>query len=189
MAAFLLVEWVRFEKVAIVIGKLAAGAHMPEIRLSTVTGNEISFGGSAARQRLIIVYRGLHCPICKSYLKAWQEMATDFAALGVDIIAVSGDSREKAVKFVKEVGLTIPVAYDLSVKEMDALGLYVTDPLAHETDRLFPEPGLFLVNTSGAVHICEIANAPFVRPDPALILRGIKVIQERDYPIRGTYIG
>ena len=37
--------------------------------------------------------------------------------------------------------------------------------------------------------ICEIANAPFVRPDPALILRGIKVIQERDYPIRGTYIG
>ncbi len=167
--------------------KLAAGTGMPEINLPTVAGAEFSLGGAAERQRLIIVYRGLHCPICKNYLKAWQGLAAEFSAIGVDIIAVSGDSHEKAAGFADELGLTFPVAYDLSVPQMRALGLYITDPLTHETDRPFPEPGLFLVNTAGAVHIVEISNAPFVRPDPALILRGINIICDRNYPIRGTH--
>ena len=57
--------------------KLAAGTGMPEINLPTVAGAEVSLGGAAERQRLIIVYRGLHCPICKNYLKAWQGLAQD----------------------------------------------------------------------------------------------------------------
>ena len=51
---------------------------------------------------------------------------------------------------------------------------------------VFPEPGLFVTNPDGNVQIVDISNAPFSRPELAGILRGIGIIQERDYPIRGT---
>ena len=71
--------------------------------------------------------------------------------------------------------------------QMRALGLYISEPRsAQETDRPFAEPGLFVVNPEGNVQIVEISNAPFARPDLAGILHGIKVIQERNYPVRGT---
>ena len=43
-----------------------------------------------------------------------------------------------------------------------------------------------MVNPEGKAHIIEISNAPFARPDLAGILSGIKIIQERSYPVRGT---
>jgi len=55
-----------------------------------------------------------------------------------------------------------------------------------ETDRPFPELGLFVVNPQGQAHIIDISNAPFARPDLEGILNGLKFIKERGYPIRGT---
>jgi hypothetical protein len=68
-----------------------------------------------------------------------------------------------------------------------ALGLYISEPRSpQETDRPFAEPGLFVINPKGRVQIADISHAPFARPDLSGILNGIKVIQERNYPIRGT---
>ena len=70
---------------------------------------------------------------------------------------------------------------------MRRLGLYISTPRSEqETDRPFPEPGLFLVNPEGRVQIVDISNAPWARPDLNYILGGIKVIHERNYPVRGT---
>ena len=66
-------------------------------------------------------------------------------------------------------------------------GLYISEPRsAQETDRPFAEPGLFVVNPEGKLHIVDISNAPFARPDLAQIAGAIGFIQEKDYPIRGT---
>jgi hypothetical protein len=70
---------------------------------------------------------------------------------------------------------------------MRKLGLYISSPRTPpETDRPFAEPGLFLLNPEGKAQIIDISNAPFARPDLAEILRGIKLIKERNMPIRGT---
>lgn len=167
--------------------KITAGAKMPEISLSTTSGGEINLGGTDDRWRLIVVYRGLHCPICKRYLASLHEMKDDFDKINTDIITVSGDNEEKAKAFAEEVGLTeFPVAYDLNEEQMREMGLYITEPLTRETDRKFPEPGLYVVTPGGDVQLVDIANAPFARPILSEILRGIGIIQERDYPIRGT---
>lgn len=55
-----------------------------------------------------------------------------------------------------------------------------------ETDRHFPEPGVFVINPEGRLQIIDISNAPFARPDLAALLTGLKFIQAKDYPIRGT---
>ena len=166
--------------------KLEAGGAMPDITLPTVAGDEVSIGGPGERWRMVVVYRGLHCPICKDYTARVEALTGELAELGTDIIFVSGDTPEKAQAFADEVGLKQPVAHSLSVEQMRRLGLYVSEPRPTETDRPFPEPGVFVVNEQGRAHIIEIANAPFIRPEPALVLRGIRHIRTNDYPIRGT---
>ena len=36
------------------------------------------------------------------------------------------------------------------------------------------------------IQIIDISNAPFARPDLNGVLKGLKFIQEKQYPIRGT---
>ena len=78
------------------------------------------------------------------------------------------------------------MAYGLSIEQMKTLGLYVSTPRSDtETDRPFPEPALFVANPAGEAHIVEVSNAPFVRPELDLIVRGLKAAGG-GYPIRGT---
>ncbi len=167
--------------------KIAAGAAFPAVAVPRLGGGEIA---PAAMQgwRLLVVYRGRHCPVCKPYLGTLEAAAPAFAEAGVQVMAVSADPAGKAAADVAEFGWTFPVGHDLSVEQMQALGLYVSDPRsAQETDRPFAEPGLFLVNPDGRVQVVAISNAPWARPDLAAIARGVKRIQEMNYPIRGTH--
>jgi peroxiredoxin len=167
--------------------KIAAGSPMPQLDLSTVDGQRVRIGGARPRWQVVVVYRGRHCPLCKKYLTKLQSLAGDLTQANAEVVAVSGDPQEKAQADVAELGLNLPVAYGLTVEQMRTLGLYVSHPRSpQETDRPFAEPGLFVVNPQGQVQIVDISNAPFARPDLDGILRGLKLIQEKNYPIRGT---
>jgi peroxiredoxin len=166
--------------------KLSAGSTFPAMSVPRVGGGDLA-PASGEGWRLVVVYRGRHCPLCKAYLKTLDGMIEDFAAAGVSVAVVSGDPEEKAAADVAEHGWRFPVGYGLGIEQMRALGLYVSEPRSpQETDRPFPEPGLFLINPAGQVQIVDISNAPFARPDLAGILRGARLIQEKAYPIRGT---
>jgi peroxiredoxin len=167
--------------------KLAAGADFPALSLPKVGGGEIKLGGPPAGWRMLVVYRGKHCPVCKRYLKTLDGLLDEYRAAGVDVAVASGDPKEKAETEAAEEGWRFPVGYDLSPDQMRKLGLYISNPRStQETDRPFPEPGLFLINPEGKAQIIDIGNSPWSRPDLANILNGVKIIQERNYPIRGT---
>ena len=168
--------------------KIAAGAVFPSMSVPRCDVGEIA-PAAASGWRMLVVYRGKHCPLCKTYLKTLDGLLEEFTAAGVSVAAVSADTREKAVADVTEHGWRFPVGYGLSVDQMRMLGLYVSAPRsAQETDRPFAEPGLFLINPEGRVQIVDISNAPFARPDLAAIARAAKRIQEVGYPIRGTHV-
>ena len=139
------------------------------------------------QRQLVLVYRGLHCPVCRGYLKRVEELKDAFAQARAEVIAVSADPREKAERMVADQGLTFPVAYDLSVDRMREWGLYISKPRsADETDRPFAEPGLFGINENGVVHLIDISNTPFNRADLAETVDTVEWVRENDYPIRGT---
>lgn len=166
--------------------KLAAGASFPSLPFATVGGADTDLA-SMPGWRLLAVYRGKHCPLCKKYFKTLNGMLGDLKASGVSVLAVSADPKEKAEADVAGEGWQFPVGYGLTIDQMRTLGLYISEPRSpQETDRPFAEPGLFVVNPEGRVQIVDISNAPFARPDLASILMGIKLVQERNYPIRGT---
>ena len=167
--------------------KLKAGQAMPEISLPTLGGGTVSLGASTGGWRMIVVYRGLHCPLCKKYLGGLQDLAPKYEEAGIELILVSGDPEEKAATAKQDWRLAQSVAYDLKPEQMQKLGLYVSEPRSEqETDRPFPEPGLFVINPEGKLQIVDISNAPFARPDLANLLTGLKFVQEKDYPVRGT---
>ena len=167
--------------------KLGAGAQVPAIALDKVGGGTVTVGGARGHWQLVVVYRGKHCPICKRYLTGLKELAGDYGAAKTEIVAVSGDPRDKAEAFMAEIQPNFPFGYGLAVADMRRLGLYVSHPRSpQETDRPFAEPGLFVVNPQGEAQIVDISNAPFARPDLRAILAGLKFIQEKGYPIRGT---
>lgn len=166
--------------------KLQAGAAMPRLSVPKVGGGEIKIGDRGCWQ-MVVVYRGKHCPICRRYLKGLDGLLDQYQALGAEVIAISSDPREKAETEVREEGWRFPVGYGLTPEQMRTLGLYISEPRSlQETDRPFAEPGLFVVNPQGQAQVIDVSNAPFARPDLQSVLSGLKFVQEKNYPIRGT---
>ena len=167
--------------------KFPAGTPFPSVTWPTVQGGKIDIAG-ADGWRMLVVYRGKHCPQCKRYLKILNEMLDAFKEAGISVSAVSADPAEKAGDDVSSQGWQFPVGFGLTIEEMRTLGLYVSEPRsAQETDRPFAEPGIFVVNPRGNVQIIDISNAPWSRPDLQPLLNGIKFAIEKEYPVRGTH--
>lgn len=170
---------------------LEAGSIFPKMDVAELDGGTLTLGvpRHGHEWQLVVVYRGLHCPICKRYLAQLDEMVDEFAQLGVDVVAVSGDGEAKAQAMKEEKELSLAIGYGLSVPQMQTLGLYISDPRGpQETDQPFPEPGMFVVNHDGAIQILDISNAPFARPDLKSLLGGLNFVRTNGYPIRGTHV-
>lgn len=166
--------------------KMIAGSTFPEMQWDAVGGGKID---PMARSgwRALLIYRGQHCPICKSYLDKLEELQGQFKETGAAVFAVSADTKEKAENQAADCGWTFPIGYDLSIPQMRELGVYVSDPRSpEETDRPFSEPALFVINPQGQVQIIDVSNAPFSRPDLQSLLKGMQFITSKSYPIRGT---
>ena len=172
--------------------KIPAGSKFPDINVSKLGGGEIKLGSPEEGRdwSMIVVYRGKHCPICTRYLGQLENLLSEYHEAGVDVQVVSGDPQEKAEAHMADIGVSFPVGFGLSVEQMAKLGLYISDPRSpKETDRPFPEPGLFVVNSDGNVQLLDISNGPFARPDLQAVLNGLKFIRnpENNYPIRGMH--
>lgn len=166
--------------------RIQAASRMPPLTLPVVGGGEVDIG-NGNKWEMLVVYRGKHCPICRSYLKTLDGLLDQFKEAGIEVVAVSADTKEKAESEATEEGWRFPVGYGLTQEQMRSLGLYISEPRSpQETDKPFPEPGLFVVNPDGKLQILDVSNAPFARPDLNNVLKGLKFIQEKQYPIRGT---
>jgi peroxiredoxin len=166
--------------------KVKAGSEMPKFSLPRAGGGMVGVGQPGGWQ-VVVVYRGKHCPICRNYLKALDGLREEFKSAGAEVMAISGDPKEKAESEAADENWQFPVGCGLTTDQMRELGLYISEPRSsHETDRPFSEPGLFVINPQGRIQVVDISNAPFARPDLMGVLNGLKFIQEKQYPIRGT---
>lgn len=168
--------------------KLAAGTAFPDIAVPMLGGGALS-PSRGERWRLLVVYRGKHCPLCVRYLSTLDGLLAEFAEQQIDVMAISADPEAKAAAQVAEHGWSFAIGHDLSVAQMHELGLYVSSPRSpEETDRPFAEPALFVINPQGLIQMIDVSNAPFARPDLAALLSGLTFVRANDYPIRGTLV-
>jgi len=172
--------------------KLHAGSAFPELSATLLDGEQVQLGkpNNGADWQLVVIYRGRHCPLCTKYLNQLESFKESLLATGVDLIAVSGDSKEQLESHLTQLEVSFPLAFGLTVEQMQELGLYISDPRSpQETDHPFAEPGLFVVNAEGDIQVVDISNNPFVRPELQALVNGLGWIRNPDnnYPIRGMY--
>ncbi|QFU22079.1 redoxin family protein [Shewanella eurypsychrophilus] len=171
--------------------KLKAGGEFPAIEATLLDGSTVTLGkpqGDASWQA-VFVYRGKHCPLCTRYLNALEGFKQAFSEAGVEILAVSADSKPQLETHLTQLNISFPIAYGLSEAQMKTLGLYISLPRSEqETDHKFAEPGLFVVNEHGKLHVVDISNNPFVRPELGALANGLNWTRDpnNNYPIRGT---
>jgi peroxiredoxin len=135
---------------------------------------------------MIVVYRGLHCPICKTYLGELESKLPEFSKRGVDVIALSSDSRERAERAKSEWGLnSLRIGCELSIENARQWDLFISRAIRDGEPPEFTEPGLFLVKPDGTLFFAARGSAPWARPPLDQLLRGIDVAVERKMPARG----
>lgn len=167
--------------------RILPGRPAPELAVETLDGA----GYALDRQQpeafsLVIFYRGLHCPICKKYLSELETKVGAFEQRGVEPIAVSSDTRERAEKAAQDWTLErLKVGYGMPIEAGRKWGLFVSRSIKEGEPREFLEPGLFLIRPDATVYAGSIATMPFARPPLDEVLSAIDFVLKNDYPPRG----
>jgi len=168
----------------------------PDLNLPLIGGGRFDLASEASeRGTVVCFYRGLHCPICATYLKELERLTPEFASRGVNTLAVSTDGQDRAQAMADKIGASsLRFAYDLPLAQARDWGLYIstsrgTTSIGIEEPALFAEPGLFLINPDQTLYYMSIQTMPFVRPHFRELLAAVDFAIENNYPARGEYTG
>lgn len=165
---------------------------VPELSVDTLQGERWTLSKQRPENfTLLVFYRGLHCPLCKLYLRELDRQLDEFRKRGIEVLALSSDSEERARRSYDDWGLkNLTLGHGLSIDRAREWGLYVstgigTSSVGVEEPDLFSEPGLFLVRPDGTLYAAIYQTMPFARPNFAELLKSLDIIIEKNYPARG----
>lgn len=168
------------------------GIRTPEFEVKTLDGETWRLSNQKPKNfTMIVAYRGLHCPICKTYLRDLDRIAVEFKERGVEPIIVSTDTKERAEQTKEDWGLkNLTVGYGLSIDKAREWGLYISNgrgktSIGIEEPAQFSEPGLFLIQPDCTLYAATVATMPFARPHFKEVLSAVEFIVQKNYPARG----
>jgi peroxiredoxin len=138
--------------------------------------------------RMLVAYRGLHCPLCKMQLGELHGRLIELAQRGMSVLAFSMNDEAAATRTKTDWGLdALDLAYGLSADQARTLGLYLSAGRPGSPEpALFSEPGIFLLKPDDTLYFAATQNMPFARPPLDQILHGVDFVSEHDYPACGT---
>ncbi|TWT32178.1 AhpC/TSA family protein [Posidoniimonas corsicana] len=162
-------------------------AKVPELTVKTVGGSDWTLSEQSPEHfTFVFFYRGYHCPICRKYLGSIDQHLDELSALGINAVAISSDSEERATRSKEEWRIgNLPIGYGLSIEDARKWGLYVSKSIKPDEPELFSEPGLFIVRPDGELYAASIQTMPFTRPSIEELIAGFKYIIPNNYPGRG----
>jgi peroxiredoxin len=168
----------------------------PALSLPLLGGGQFDIAKpDTERGTVVTFYRGLHCPICATYLKELERLTADFAKRGVGTIAISSDTEDRAQAMAEKIDAkTLRFAHSLPLTVARDWGLYISTSrgktsIGIEEPALFSEPGLFMVNADQTLYYMSVQTMPFVRPHFSELLGALDFAIDKNYPARGEYTG
>lgn len=165
---------------------------VPALEVPTLSGRGLRLqAGLAPKFTLLVFYRGFHCPLCRTYLGELNRLLPEFRQRGVEVMALSSDTQERAQRAASAWGLEqLDLGYGLSLDVARRWGLYVSTSrgltsTGVEEPALFSEPGVFLIRPDLTLYWASVQTMPFARPVFKEMLSAIDFVLAKDYPARG----
>jgi peroxiredoxin len=101
---------------------LALGTQAPGFGLPDVSGKDVSLVDFKDAKALLVVFMCNHCPFVKHIIDDFVELAKEYQAQGVAVVAINSndvenyqeDRPEWMARIAKEKGFTFPYLYDAS---------------------------------------------------------------------------
>lgn len=169
---------------------------VPSLRVPLVGGSTFDLANESPEfATMLVFYRGLHCPICATYLKELERLTPEFNDKGVTTLALSSDDADRAEEFATKIRAdNLRVGHSLSLSNAKEWGLYIsegrgTTSIGIEEPAKFSEPGLFLIKPDGTLYYGNVQTMPFARPDFKPLLGALDFVKANNYPARGEYTG
>ena len=106
----------------------------PDVSATLSTGETVSLTNKeeGCDWKMVVVYRGKHCPICTKFLNKLEDYKGRLRELNIDLVAVSGDSKAQLDEHLDDLSITFPIAYGLSQEDMEKLGFKESTILTYE---------------------------------------------------------
>lgn len=168
----------------------------PDLSLPTLDHGDFDLATDGSQRGTVICfYRGLHCPICATYLTEFQKRVADFEERGVKTVAVTSDAEDRTREMADKIKAdTLRFAYDLPLSKAREWGLYISTSrgktsIGIEEPALFSEPGLFMVTPEQTLYYGSVQTMPFVRPHFSELVGALDFAIKNNYPARGEYTG
>ena len=166
------------------------GDTMPALDARLVGGGRWALASEKAdKLALLAFYRGIFCPVCRTWLGDLDRLLPEFYKRGVSVIALSCDKKDAAEKAVKEWGLQrLRVGYHLAPDDARQAGLYISEgrginPATNQKEpMLFTEPALLAVLPDGILYAAWVQSGPYARPHLAEVLTAIDNFVARGLP-------
>ncbi|RZN08361.1 alkyl hydroperoxide reductase [Bradyrhizobium genosp. SA-3] len=165
---------------------------VPPLHVDLASGGAFDPASEKPEQfTLLVFYRGLHCPICKTQLRELESKLEEFEKRGVAVVAISSDTRERALQTREAWGLTrLRIGYGLDLAVARRWGLFISSgrgmtSAGVEEPARFSEPALYLIRPDGTLYFGSVQTMPFARPHFSDILAAIDYVLKNNYPARG----
>jgi peroxiredoxin len=145
---------------------LNAGVLAPDFTLPTVQGGKVSLGEALAKGSVVLVFFKVSCPVCQYALPFIERVFQANRAANVTVLGISQDKARDTRAFLREYGVTFPVALD--------------DPAKYKVSNAYGltnVPTIFYVAPSGEI---EVSSVGWSKSDVEAINQ--KLAEHRDQP-------
>ncbi len=106
---------------------LATGDKAPDFSLVADNGKPFKLSSKIKNKVLLVFYPGDGTPVCNKQMSDYRDSESTFSDLGVDVIAISGNSPKDQAAFKKELGLPFTMLSDSDgevSKQYDSFGWF-----------------------------------------------------------------
>ena len=124
---------------------LETGVRAPEFSLPTVDGATVSLADALKKGPVLLAFFKVSCPVCQYAFPFYERMYQANRDSGVSFIGVSQDGAKDTKAFMKQYGVTFPVALD--------------DPAHYAVSNAYGltnVPTLFYIDASGEIQISSV---------------------------------
>ena len=160
---------------------------VPELIVDTVNGMTWNLRDQQPKNfTMVVFYRGLHCPVCKTYLEELNSKIDRFRDKGVNVICISSNTHSLAEETSTRWDVEkLTLGFDFSIEDARKWDLYISEGISDKEPKVFFEPALFLIKPDRTLYAASIQSMPFARPKFDELLKSISFILNEDYPARG----